>query len=103
MGKGKKAKSGNFWDSLQEQLLQQSLLFATGFAGNNESFEETRNIAKALHHCRHEDDPGIFDQWMNCLLSAVQVYDPLFNEEVEWAWRRRLQPCVKYMKFIYDK
>ena len=45
--------------------------------------------------------PELYDLWLDCLLQAVQQFDPLFDEDVERVWRLGLGPGIAFMKSSY--
>lgn len=58
----------------------------------------------AANHSRKGLDvsPFLYDLWLECLMDTVKRYDPLFDDDVELAWRLVLSPGITYMKFKYD-
>jgi len=58
----------------------------------------------AVNHSRRGLDvpPALYDLWLECLVDTVKYYDPLFDDNVELAWRLVLSPGITYMKFKYD-
>lgn len=58
----------------------------------------------ALSHSRKGLDipPELYDLWLDCLAATIKDYDPLFDVDVELAWRLVLSPGITYMKFKYD-
>ena len=57
----------------------------------------------AKRHSRAELDikPELYDLWLEKLVQAAGEFDPMFNVEIETAWRRVLQPGIDYMKSRY--
>jgi hemoglobin-like flavoprotein len=57
----------------------------------------------AKRHSRAEMDikPELYDLWLDRLVQAVEEFDPMFNMEIEIAWRRLLQPGIDFMKSRY--
>jgi hemoglobin-like flavoprotein len=50
---------------------------------------------------RHKDmeiSPSMYDVWLECLLQAARVHDPLFSDELEEAWRQTLAPGIAHMR-----
>ena len=45
--------------------------------------------------------PGLYDQWLDCLVDAGRRHDPLFSREVEKAWRETLAVGIEYMRSRY--
>lgn len=58
----------------------------------------------AANHSRKGLDvpPFLYDLWLESLMDTVKRYDPLFDDDVELAWRLVLSPGITYMKFKYD-
>jgi len=57
----------------------------------------------ARRHSRGDRDvpPELYDLWLDCLLQAVRIHDPLASAEVEAAWREALAPGIAHMKTRY--
>ena len=45
--------------------------------------------------------PELYDLWLDRLVQAVGEFDPMFDPEIEAAWRRLLQPGIEFMKSRY--
>jgi hemoglobin-like flavoprotein len=45
--------------------------------------------------------PGLYDNWLECLVSTVRRYDPEFTPEIEGAWRTTLGWGIEYMRSRY--
>ena len=54
-------------------------------------------------HSRAELDitPGLYDLWLDRLVQAVKEFDPMFDLEIEAAWRHALRPGIEFMKSRY--
>ena len=54
-------------------------------------------------HSRTELDikPELYDQWLDCLLRAVEEFDPSFDMDVRNAWTRILEHGIESMKSGY--
>ena len=54
-------------------------------------------------HSRAELDikPELYDLWLDRLVQAVKEFDPMFDMEIETAWRRTPQPGIEFMKSRY--
>ena len=54
-------------------------------------------------HSRAELDikPELYDLWLDRLLQAVREFDPLFDDDIDAAWRRLLQPGIDFLKARY--
>ncbi len=58
----------------------------------------------AIHHNRQHLNipPDLHELWLSALLETIPEFDPLFDDNVELAWRLVLAPGITYMKFKYD-
>ena len=87
----------------QREMLLQSLQHMVEFSVQRKASEALRRTAE-LHSASQIDiDPGLYDNWLDCLIETVQLFDPRFSDEIELAWRVVLAPGVAYMKFHFDK
>jgi hemoglobin-like flavoprotein len=43
--------------------------------------------------------PGLYDQWLECLILTLKECDKDFDDEVELAWRLVMAGGITYMKF----
>jgi len=87
----------------QKEMLHQSLRHMVDFSVQRRASEELREIAERHSVSQIDIDPGLYDIWLDSLIETAQLFDPLFTEEIELAWRVVLAPGVVYMKFKYDK
>lgn len=57
----------------------------------------------AAIHSRAEQDihPEFYDLWLNSLMPAISRHDPVFDADVELAWRIALAPGITFMRFAY--
>jgi len=86
----------------QKQMLKASLYQMLMFLSEMRSNEYMENIA-AKHNRRGLDiRPGLYDLWLECLISSVREHDPRFTPDVELAWRLTMAPGITYMKFCYE-
>ena len=50
------------------------------------------------HDARHLNImPDLYVTWLECLIQAAQIIDPLFNDEVERSWRIVMQNGIDYL------
>ena len=42
--------------------------------------------------------PELYALWLECLIQAVQQFDPSFDEDVERVWRLGLKTGIAFMK-----
>jgi hemoglobin-like flavoprotein len=70
-------------------------------SGEAERIVHLERLAKL--HCRAELDikPELYDLWLDRLVQAVKEFDPMFNPEIETAWRHVLQSGIEFMKSRY--
>ena len=84
----------------QTRVLKVSL-YIMMMAERPESVAHMETIAKL--HSRTELDikPELYDQWLDCLLRAVEECDPSFDMDIKIAWTRILQRGIGLMKSGY--
>lgn len=87
----------------QKQMLRKSLLFMANFSCCQEGTEFMGRIAQTHSRKQYDIAPELYDQWLNCMVDTVRKFDPLFNDNVEIAWRLSLAPGISYMKHMYPK
>lgn len=87
----------------QKVRLRKSLLYSINFITNSDNFNSMQQIA--ISHNRHHYNikPELYDIWMDCMITTVKEFDPLFNDDIELAWRLAFAPGITYMKFMYNK
>jgi hemoglobin-like flavoprotein len=85
----------------QARMLRTSLYIMMLASDGSERNVHLERLAKL--HSRAELDirPELYDLWLDRLLAAVRESDPMFDADVETAWRRVLQPGIDYMKSRY--
>jgi hemoglobin-like flavoprotein len=85
----------------QARLLKASLYIMMLASSGSELNAHLERLARL--HSRVELDirPELYDLWLDRLVQAVSEFDPLFDPEIETAWRRILQPGIDYMKSRY--
>ena len=55
-----------------------------------------------MHSREHLDiRPGLYDQWLECLLQAARKHDPEFSAEIETTWRETLSVGIEYLRSSY--
>jgi hemoglobin-like flavoprotein len=87
----------------QKEMLDHSLCHMVDFSVQRQATEELRKIAERHSVSQIDIDPGLYDIWLDSLIETAQLFDALFTEEIELAWRVVLAPGIVYMKFKYDK
>lgn len=45
--------------------------------------------------------PKLYDCWLESLILTIRNYDDAFDQELENAWRKALEPGITYMKSSY--
>jgi hypothetical protein len=57
----------------------------------------------AARHSRNDLDipPGLYDQWLDCLVATARKHDREFSPEIEAAWRNTLAVGIEYMRSKY--
>ena len=85
----------------QARLLKTSLYIMIMAGGESERNVHLERLAR--RHSRAELDikPELYDLWLDRLVQAVREFDPMFDPEIEAAWRRLLQPGIEFMKSRY--
>ena len=97
-----RAKFANTNFAKQKQVMLLSLAFMSSYAASGERNVVLERIAKSHDKQGHDIRPALYDVWLQCLLSTVREYDPSWSPEVEEAWRRTLDPGIRFMKAHYD-
>jgi hemoglobin-like flavoprotein len=87
----------------QKDMLYRSLSHMVDFSVQRQASEDLRRIAERHSASQIDVNPGLYDIWLDSLIETAQLFDPLFTEEIELAWRVVLAPGIVYMKFKYDK
>ncbi|MDX1302180.1 MAG: globin [Photobacterium sp.] len=82
----------------QIKMLKASLIIIMLANTSGEARESVRKFGK-----RHGPEglgvnPMDFDIWFDCLLSAVQICDPLYDDEVKQAWHACFNEGMEIMK-----
>jgi hemoglobin-like flavoprotein len=85
----------------QARMLKTSLYIMMLASGESDKVVPLERLAK--RHSRAELDikPELYDLWLDRLVQAVKEFDPMFDAEIETAWRRVLQPGIQFMKSRY--
>ncbi|OMH30802.1 globin [Motiliproteus sp. MSK22-1] len=86
----------------QQKLLESSVYFLRDFYTTSYADDVLQKIA-ILHSKRVLDiPPALYDLWLEVLLSTVSDFDPLFDENIELAWRLVLSAGITFMKFKHN-
>jgi Globin len=88
----------------QTEVLADSLwamsVAAQGAAGSPAQGDLPRLAEK---HNRHNLDirPGLYDEWLDCLIDTARRHDPTFSPEIEAAWRATLAVGIEILRSQY--
>jgi len=82
----------------QERVLRASLYMILRAAqGGDDGLQHLAEIADNHSQKRHDIRPAEYEHWIASLMRAVSECDPVFNADVERAWRSCIQPCIDRM------
>ncbi len=85
----------------QARMLRTSLYIMMLAGGGSERIAHLERLAKLHSRAELDIKPELYDLWLDRLLQAVEEFDPMFDPEIETAWRRVLQPGIELMKSRY--
>ena len=85
----------------QARMLRTSLYIMMLAGGGSERIAHLERLAKLHSRAALDIKPELYDLWLDRLLQAVEEFDPMFDPEIETAWRRVLQPGIELMKSRY--
>jgi len=85
----------------QARLLKTSLYIMMLASDESERIVHLERLAKLHSRAELDIKPELYDVWLDRLVQAVKEFDPLFDLEIETAWRRVLQPGIEFMKSRY--
>jgi len=69
--------------------------------GGSERIVHLERLARLHSRAELDIKPELYDLWLDRLVQAVEEFDPMFDLEIETAWRRLLQPGIEFMKSRY--
>jgi hemoglobin-like flavoprotein len=69
--------------------------------GGSERTVHLERLAKRHSKAELDIKPELYDLWLDRLVQAVREFDPMFDPEIEAAWRRALRPGIEFMKSRY--
>jgi hemoglobin-like flavoprotein len=79
-------------------MLKQSMTHVMSFSATLKPSAEMKKIAK-LHGKDNLNIPkDYYDIWLDCMIEAVEEFDPKFDEYIETSWRVMMAPGIEYMK-----
>ena len=88
----------------QTRVLADSLwvmsVAAQGQAGSP-AWGDLPRLARKHSRAHLDIRPGLYDQWLECLLEAARKHDPEFSPELETAWRETLAVGIEYLRSRY--
>ena len=85
----------------QARMLKTSLYIMMLAGGGSERVVHLERLAKLHGRAELDITPELYDLWLDRLVQAVREYDPMFDREIEMAWRRVLEPGIEFMKSRY--
>jgi len=85
----------------QARMLKTSLHVMMLASGGSERSVHMERLAELHSRAKLDIKPELYDLWLDRLVQAVREIDPLFDPEIETAWRRMLQPGIEFMKSRY--
>ena len=85
----------------QARMLKTSLYIMMLASGESEQVVHLERLAKLHGRAELDIKPELYDLWLDRLVQAVKEFDPMFDPEIETAWRRMLQPGIEFMKSRY--
>lgn len=93
-----RAKFANTDMYLQKQMLLRSLKLSAGAtAGDTEALAEIHDRAESHSRHRLNIEPPLYDYWLSAMLAAAAKFDPVWDDEIEAAWKRILGHVVRTM------
>ena len=84
-------------------MLRYSLSDIVDFYLHRNETDYLRKIATLHSKSKHNISPALYELWLEAMMKSLKICDPLFDEDVEMAWRVVLAPGVAYMKFQYTR
>ncbi len=78
----------------QKEMLYRSLRQMVDFSVQRQASEDLRKIAERHSISQIDIDPSLYDIWLDSLIETAQLFDALFTEEIELAWRVVLAPGI---------
>ena len=87
----------------QKKILRYSLMDMVDFYTYRNETDYLKKIATLHSQAKHNISPALYELWLEAMMGSLRTCDPLFNEDVEMAWRVVLAPGIAYMKFKYAR
>jgi hemoglobin-like flavoprotein len=85
----------------QARVLKTSLYIMMSASGGPERTVHLERIAKLHSRAELDIKSELYDLWLDRLVQTVKEFDPMFDLEIDTAWRRVLQPGIEFMKSKY--
>ncbi len=85
----------------QARLLKTSLYIMMLASGEPERIVHLERLAKLHSRADLDIKPELYDLWLDRLVQAVKEFDPMFDSEIDNAWRSVLQTGIEFMKSRY--
>jgi len=85
----------------QARMLKASLYTMMLAGSGSERVVDLERLARLHSRAELDIKPELYDLWLDRLVQAVGEFDPMFDLEIEAAWRRVLQPGIEFMKSGY--
>ena len=86
---------------IQKVMLVTSMAYMTSAYDNKSSF--LSNIAERHNKNNLNIKPHLYPLWLDSLIAAAKLTDPLFSIHTEKMWREILQPGINYMIRKYSE
>ncbi len=83
-------------------VLQKSMYHMISFHILKTENDFLDRIAETHNHSHYDIKLEYYDHWLESLIATVKETDPLFDSEVELAWRITFSSGILYMKMHYD-
>ncbi len=86
----------------QKKMLKNSLFMIMWASQKSpEEITHLQEIAKSHSREKYDVRPELYDLWLECLLQAVEEFDPIYCLEVKKAWQNILKNGIEFMKNNY--
>ena len=85
----------------QARLLKTTLYIMMLASSASERTVHLERLAQLHSRAELDIKPELYDLWLDRLLQAVREFDPLFDDDIDAAWRRLLQPGIDFLKARY--
>lgn len=89
--------------SRQHTMLKKALYHLLTFYASSDADFYLASVAVSHSRAHLDICPELYDLWLETLIDAVRSFDPLFDADIELAWRLVMAPGIVFMKFHYDR